>query len=105
LKNSLGSVFADVDAATEDFASGIENNEFYFGALAGMSDAAGDFTEHCFIEEIVFGAVEGHSSDAAVDAELHVFELFRIALLWLSDEFLGVDWFDHSCAPGFPLRR
>ena len=39
LKDALGRVFADVDAAAKYFAGGIENDKLHFGALAREGDS------------------------------------------------------------------
>ena len=58
LKHALRGVFADVDAAREDFAGGVQDDQLDFIALAGVQDSPGDFAEHGFIEKIVFRTVE-----------------------------------------------
>src|ERR1700730_16768942 len=91
LKNEMRSRFTDIDPAAEDFAGGVENNQFYVIAFAGVSDAAGDFAKHRFVEKIVFRTAEGHPCDAAVDAELHVLKFLRLPPFRLRDKFFGVD--------------
>ncbi len=76
LKHALRGVFADVDSAAEDFAGRIDNDELDVIALAGMRDATGDFSQHGFIEEIVFRTVESHSRDAVFDAEFYALKFF-----------------------------
>src|SRR5690348_6433275 len=80
LENALGSVFADVNAAAEDFACGIEDDQFDFVALAGIADAVRHFAKHGFVEKIVLGAVHGHAGDTAVATELDEFEFVGRAL-------------------------
>jgi hypothetical protein len=66
-----------------------------------MSDSAGDFAEHGFIEKIMFRTIESYPRDAGVDAELHVLKFFRFPLFRLRCEILGVDRLNHfprSCA-------
>jgi len=69
LKNALGGVFADVNAAAENFAGGVEDDEFDVKALADVGNAVGHFAEHIFVEEIVVGAAEGHARDAGFDSQ------------------------------------
>src|SRR5690242_14858393 len=80
LEDALGSVFADVNSAAKDFASGIKDNQFDVIALAGVADAVGHFAEHGFVEEVVLGAVHGHARDAAVATELYELEFVGRAL-------------------------
>src|SRR5437762_2272937 len=94
-QNALRSVLANVDSAAEDFASGIDNYQFYVVALTGMSDSPGDFAEHGFIEKIMFRTAEGHSRDAGFDAELHILKFFRFVPFRLRGETLGADMLNH----------
>src|SRR6267143_1855910 len=63
--------------------------------IAGLSDSAGDFAEHGFIEKIMFRTIESYPRDAGVDAELDVLKLFRFAPFRLRCEILGVDRLNH----------
>src|SRR5205085_996184 len=80
LENALRSVFADVDAATKDFACRIENDQLDVVALSGITDAVRHFTKHGFVEKIVLRAIEGHAGDAAIATQLQEFEFFGCAL-------------------------
>lgn len=71
LENALGSIFADVNAAAEYLAGGIEDDELHVGAFARVGDAVDKFAQEAFVEEIVLGAVEGHASDAGVELKFH----------------------------------
>ena len=96
LENALGGVFADVDAAGENFARGVEDDQLGFFGVASDDNAVGDFAEHGFVEEIVVGTVEGNAGDGFVDAKFYEFELAGMAAGGLGGEVGGVDWLDHG---------
>jgi hypothetical protein len=79
LKYAIGGVFADVNAAAENLATGIKDDEFHIGALAGVGDAVDQFAEHAFVEEIVLGTIQGHSGDAAFEMKFYKLKIGRIA--------------------------
>ena len=79
LENTLGGVFADVNAAAENLASGIEYDEFRVGALAGVGDAINQFAKHVFVEEIMVGTVEGHARNAGFEMEFYELKIGGIA--------------------------
>src|SRR3984893_9010892 len=99
LKDALRGILADVNAAAENFAGGIKNNQFDVAAFACVIDSVGDFAEHRFVEEIVFRAVEGHPRDAVFNAVLHELKLFRFAPLGPGYQLFGVNGLDHARAP------
>src|SRR5579859_234565 len=80
LEDALGGVFANVNAAAENFARGVENDQFDVVALAGIADAVRHFAEHGLVKKIMFGAAHGHASYAAVATELDELELIGRAL-------------------------
>ena len=79
LKDTIGGVFADVDAAAKNLAGGIEKDEFHIVAVADVSDAVGHFAQHVFVEEIVVGTAEGHARDAGINMQFYELEIRGIA--------------------------
>ena len=79
LKDAIGGVFADVDAAAENLAGGIEEDELDVEAIADVGDAVGHFAQHVFVEEIVVGAAEGHARDAGFNLQFYELEIRGIA--------------------------
>jgi hypothetical protein len=95
LENTLRSVFANLDAATEDLAGRIEENDLDVFAGTNMLDAFGQLAQHGLVEKIVFRAAQGHASDAAVQTDFYEFVVFDLFLLRQNYEFFGTDRFDH----------
>src|ERR1700686_2222503 len=50
LVHALRGVLADVNAAAEDFARGVDDDELNVIVISGEGDAVGDFAKHGFIE-------------------------------------------------------
>ena len=79
---------------------GIENDELDVVALGDKGDAVGEFAKHGFVEQIVFGTIQGHASDAGFDAMLDELEFFRMAALRFGLDFNGVTaWHDGILLP------
>jgi len=96
LVDTLRGVFADVDAAAENLAGGIDGDELHVITLAGENDAVGNLTEHGFVEEVVIGAIEGEAGDAGVHAKFYEFEIFGFAAYGSGGELLGANRLDHA---------
>ena len=79
LKDAIGGVFTDVDAAAKNLARRIEKDELDVVAVADVSDAVGHFAQHVFVEEIVVGTAEGHARDAGIKMQFYELEIRGIA--------------------------
>src|SRR4029077_5342198 len=96
LVDALRGVFADIDAAAEDFAGGIDGDELDVVALAGENDAVGNFAEHAFVEEVVIRPVEGEAGDTVADAKFYEFKTLWFATYGSRCKFLGANRFNHD---------
>jgi len=99
LVDALRGVFADIHAAAENFARGIDGDELDVVVFAGKKDAVGNFAEHGFVQEIVIWAVEGEPSDTIVDPKFYEFKAFWLATYGSSCEFFGTNRLNHWWPP------
>ena len=81
LEDALGGVFANINAAAENLAGGIEDDELDVVPFGDKNHAVGELTKHQFIEEIVLRAVQGHTGDTGLDAMLDKLKFFGMAAL------------------------
>src|SRR5260370_19165443 len=98
LVDALRRVFADVHAAAEDFARGIDGDELDVVAFAGENDAVGDFAEHGFVEEVMLGAIESEAGDAVVNAKFYELKVFRVWTDRSGFVFIRGNMSDHAVA-------
>jgi hypothetical protein len=79
LKHAIGGVFANINAAAENLAGGIEDDKFHVGALTGVGDAVNQFPEHAFVKKIVVGTIEGHARNTGLEMKFYKLKIGRIA--------------------------
>jgi hypothetical protein len=82
LEYPLGRVFADVNAAAENFARRFEHDQLHVLLFADMGNAVGNFAKEVFVEKIVLGAIQRHAGDARIDLELQELKIGGLAAFW-----------------------
>jgi hypothetical protein len=64
LEDAFRSVFADINTAAEDFAGGVEDDEFDLLVIGDKRNAIHQLAKHVFVQEVVLRTIQGHAGRA-----------------------------------------
>jgi len=103
LEDALRSVFAYINTAAEDFAGGVEDDEFDLFVAGDKRDAIHQLAKHAFVQEIVLRAIQGQPGHAGIEAKLDILKFLGVAAFGLCTNFHAVASFhDRGLLPGRP---
>jgi hypothetical protein len=86
LEHTLRSVFTHIDATAKNLTRGIEHDQFHVVPLTHKGNAIRQLAKHVFVQQIMFGAIQGHPGNAGFNAMLDKLELFGWTALWLGSD-------------------
>jgi hypothetical protein len=103
LEDALRSVFAYINTAAEDFASGIEDDEFDLFVAGDKRDAIHQLAKHAFVQEIVLRAIQGQPGHAGIETKLDRLKFLRVAAFgFCTNVHARAAFHDRALLPGRP---
>jgi hypothetical protein len=89
LEDALRSVLADINAAAEDFAGRIEDDEFDLFVIGDKRDAIHQLAKHVFVQEVVLRTIQGQAGHAGIEAKLDMLKFLGVAAFGYCTNFHG----------------